>query len=203
MLNETIIHWVSHYGYSMIFSLLVFGIVGVPIPDETLLTFVGYLIHKGELHAIPSFVAAFLGSVCGITLSFIIGRTGGVHLLRKYGPLLHLTEDMIKRNENWYVRKGQWSLLLGYFIPGVRHLVAFVAGMHRLRYPDFAFFAYTGGVIWSVTFILLGYYAGEKWDLVRQNIHSKIFLALGLFLVLMVFYYFVIQKIIKKRQGTR
>ncbi len=54
-----------------------------------------------------------------------------------------------------------------------------VAGMHRLRYSGFAFFAYTGGLIWSVTFILLGYYAGEKWDLVRKNIHTKILLALG------------------------
>jgi membrane protein DedA with SNARE-associated domain len=203
MLNETIIHWVSHYGYGMIFSLLVFGIVGVPIPDETLLTFVGYLISRGDLHAIPGFIAAFLGSICGITLSFIIGRTGGVHLLRKYGPLLHLTEDRIKRNEHWYVRKGQWSLLLGYFIPGVRHLVAFVAGMHRLRYSAFAFFAYTGGLIWSITFISLGYYAGDKWDLVRERIHSKIFLVLGLFIILMALYYFLSRKIIKKRQGTR
>jgi membrane protein DedA with SNARE-associated domain len=197
MLKETIIYWASHYGYGMIFSLLVFGIVGVPIPDETLLTFVGYLISRGDLHPIPSFAAAFLGSICGSTLSFVIGRTGGVYLLRKYGPLLHLTEDRIKRNENWYVRKGQWSLLLGYFVPGVRHLVAFVAGMHRLKYPVFALLAYTGGLIWSVTFILLGYYAGEKWDLVRQRIHPKIFLALGSFLVLIVFYYFLRRKIIK------
>ena len=198
MLKEMIFSWVSHYGYGMIFSLLVFGIVGVPIPDETLLTFVGYLISRGDLHPIPSFIAAFLGSICGITLSFIIGRTGGVHLLRKYGPRLHLTEDRIKRNENWYVRIGQWSLLLGYFVPGVRHLVAIVAGMHRLRYSGFAFFAYTGGLIWSVTFILLGYYAGEKWDLVRQRIHPKIFLTLGLFLVLIALYCFLRRKKIKK-----
>ncbi|HKC10930.1 MAG TPA: DedA family protein, partial [Vicinamibacteria bacterium] len=67
--------WIAHYGYVAIFSLLVLGIIGLPIPDETLLLFVGYLIYKGQLRAIPSLASAFLGSLCGITLSYAVGRT--------------------------------------------------------------------------------------------------------------------------------
>ena len=41
---EIITQWISHYGYFGLFSLLMLGIVGLPVPDETLLTFAGYLV---------------------------------------------------------------------------------------------------------------------------------------------------------------
>ncbi|MBA2251795.1 MAG: DedA family protein, partial [Nitrospirales bacterium] len=39
--------WIADYGYVAIFGLLVLGIVGLPVPDEALLTFVGYLSFQG------------------------------------------------------------------------------------------------------------------------------------------------------------
>ena len=40
---EAVFGWVATYGYGALFGLLIFGIVGLPIPDETLLVFCGYL----------------------------------------------------------------------------------------------------------------------------------------------------------------
>ncbi len=198
-MEQTLLHWVSQYGYGMIFSLLVLGIVGIPVPDETLLAFVGYLIFKGDLRAVSGFLAVFLGTFCGITLSFIIGRTGGVFLLRKYGSLVHMTENRIALVERWYTRKGGWSLIIGYFIPGVRHLTAFVAGMYRLEYSVFARFAYPGALVWSVTFILLGYYGGKEWQQVQDRIHGKILISIGSILVLMFLYYYLWRRRVKRR----
>src|SRR5260370_29382653 len=81
---ETALQWVAHYGYVAIFSLLVLGIIGLPIPDETLLLFVGYLIYRGQLRPIPSLISAFLGSLCWITLSYAFGRTFGLHVVKTY-----------------------------------------------------------------------------------------------------------------------
>jgi membrane protein DedA with SNARE-associated domain len=61
--------WITHYGYVAIFLLLMFGIVGLPVPDEALLTFVGYLSFKGDLQLVASLLTAFLGTACGITVS--------------------------------------------------------------------------------------------------------------------------------------
>jgi membrane protein DedA with SNARE-associated domain len=52
-----------------IFGLLMRGIVGIPVPDETLLVFTGYLIFKHELDPLPAFASGFLGSICGISRS--------------------------------------------------------------------------------------------------------------------------------------
>ncbi len=65
--------WIAQYGYLGIFSLLVLGIVGLPVPDETLLTLAGYLVYRGQLLLIPTVLAALLGSLCGITLSYSSG----------------------------------------------------------------------------------------------------------------------------------
>ena len=43
-MEQHVLAWISQYGYLAIFLLLVMGIVGLPVPDETLLTFTGYLV---------------------------------------------------------------------------------------------------------------------------------------------------------------
>jgi membrane protein DedA with SNARE-associated domain len=43
---STIVYWIAHYGYLALFGLLMLGIVGLPVPDETLLTFAGYLVFR-------------------------------------------------------------------------------------------------------------------------------------------------------------
>lgn len=180
MPKDAIIHWITQYGYGGIFSLLMLGIAGLPVPDETLLTLVGFLIFKGDLQVVPAIGAAFSGSVCGITLSYVLGRTGGVYLVKRYGHLLHITPQGLKRVLGWFERVGRWALVCGYFIPGVRHLTAYVAGMSRLPYPIFAVFAYVGAGMWSFTFIAAGYLLAEEWERLVGMIHTGTLIAFGL-----------------------
>ncbi len=190
---QTILDWVLHYGYLMIFALLALGIVGIPIPDETLLTFVGYLSFKGNLSIVPSIFAATLGSLCGITLSYVLGRTGGVSLIRRYGHFFRMGEERINRIRDWFDRMGKWTLLIGYFIPGVRHLTAFVAGTYGIRYATFAQVAYAGGLLWSCSFIFAGYLGGKEWDQLRGNVHDA-FLTGSAILLLIVFLFYLWKK---------
>ena len=186
---ETVLDWVSHYGYLMIFFLLALGIVGIPIPDETLLTFVGYLSFKGDLHIIPSILAATLGSLCGITLSYVLGRTGGVSLINRYGHFFHMRGDRINRIRHWFDRMGKWALLIGYFIPGVRHVTAFMAGTYGIRYSAFARVAYAGGFIWVCSFIFAGYIGRKEWDQLRGRVdHTFLIGSVILLFVILLFY---------------
>lgn len=184
---ETIAHWISQYGYFGIFSLLVLGIVGLPVPDEWLLTFAGFLIYKQKLHPIPTVVAAFLGSTCGISISYGLGRSLGIYLIRKHGRFLHITPERLNRAHDWFARVGTWGLMFGYFIPGVRHLTAILAGASKLRPLVFGLFAYTGACLWIATFISVGYIFGEKWNQVLDKIQTHLgvfaFIALALLAV--------------------
>lgn len=165
---ETIQHWIDLYGYAALYFGLVFGIVGLPVPDESLLALFGYLVSTGRFHFALTYFIASAGSLTGITVSYWIGRAGGYRLIHRYGPRLHLTDERLQNVNGWFKRIGKWTLMIGYFVPGVRHFTALVAGASKLQYPVFAVFAYTGGLLWSLTFITLGYYLGETWS---ENFH--------------------------------
>jgi membrane protein DedA with SNARE-associated domain len=156
--------WIAQYGYAAIFFLLVLGIVGLPVPDETLLTLTGYLVFKGTLQFIPSYTWAILGTVTGITISYCIGRFGGSRFLHRFGGRLHIRSESVDRVHSWFDRWGHWTLAIGYFVPGLRHLIAIVAGSSGLEYRTFAVFAYAGAFVWAGIFICAGYYLGDRWE---------------------------------------
>src|SRR5271157_927257 len=170
-MEHQVLAWIAQYGYLAIFFLLIFGIVGLPIPDETLITFSGYLIYKGSFALPWAFAAAFCGSACGITITYWLGRTFGIKVIHRYGRYLRITEEHVNKAHAWFQRVGHWGLTFGYFIPGVRHLTAYAAGMSDLEAPQFALFAYSGAVLWVSTFLGLGYFLGERWLAVEKNIH--------------------------------
>lgn len=182
---ETGIEWISHYGYGAVFGLLMLGIVGLPVPDETVLTFVGYLGFKGDLHVVPALATAFLGSASGITLSYILGRVVGVQVVVKWGSYLHPDPDHLAKTQRWITRWGKDTLLIAYFIPGVRHLAALLVGASLLCPRVFAPFGYTEAFLWSATFIGLGYLAGEEWKRLSSVLHPTIVIGAILIMLLL------------------
>ena len=180
---ESVLGWVAHYGYVGIFGLLMLGIIGLPIPDETLLMFTGYLIFKHELEPLPAFAAGFLGSICGITVSYALGRMLGLYLVTRLGHFLHIEPEALEQVRAWYERKGKYGLVISYFIPGIRHLAAYVAGSSRLSLPVFATFAYLGGLLWSGSFISIGYVLGDEWRQMSVSLHRYLLIGAGVITV--------------------
>ncbi len=198
---ETLHYLIIHYGYFGIFVLLMFGIVGLPVPDETLITLSGYLVFKGELHLIPTFFAAYLGSITGISVSYAIGSTFGHHVLIKYGHYIHVTEERLEKAHAWFEKIGRWALVVGYFIPGVRHVVAIFAGASELQMWEFGLFAYSGALLWAVTFFSIGYFFGEKWKIVLDIVNRHIIVISIAVLVVIIALYFVKKNWGKKRNA--
>ncbi|MBV8569461.1 MAG: DedA family protein [Acidobacteriaceae bacterium] len=174
--------WIAQYGYAALFLLLMLGIVGLPVPDETLLFFCGYLIWKGRLHFSLTLLTAFAGSCSGISLSYFIGRRYGRRLIHHYGGRVHVTPQRIHRVYAWFHRIGAWALTIGYFIAGVRHFTALVAGMAHMRYSKFAVFAYLGAAVWVTTFILLGFIVGERWEHTSEVVHRYLVIGAVIFI---------------------
>jgi membrane protein DedA with SNARE-associated domain len=176
---HSVLGWLSQYGYPALFCLLALGIVGLPVPDETLLVFSGYLILRGRLNPWFTFTAALAGSSLGISISYIIGRTLGCRFVVRFGKYIHLTEERINRVNVWFCRIGAWLLTVGYFVPGVRHFTALVAGMSRLPYRTFAAFAYPGAVLWIATFLTIGYFVGEQWERASATVQHDLLIGAG------------------------
>jgi membrane protein DedA with SNARE-associated domain len=123
------------------------------------------------LQPVLAFTSAFAGAVCGISISYLLGRTLGHAAVERYGKLIHVTPAKVERVHQWFRRVGNWLLTVGYFIPGVRHFTALVAGMSGLEFRVFALFAYLGGAIWVTVFLSLGYWFGENWRSINALTH--------------------------------
>ncbi len=156
--------FIAHYGYFAIFGLLVLGIVGPLIPDETILVLSGIAVHRGQLALGNTIAVAFAGSTCGITVSYILGRTGVIYILERFEPLNRWVSRHLPQVDIWFQRYGKWTLFFGYFIAGVRHFTALTAGMSKLKWRTFAVYAYPGGLVWVGCFVSVGYYLGAEWE---------------------------------------
>jgi membrane protein DedA with SNARE-associated domain len=157
MLQQSLALWIGQYGYPAIFFMLVGGIVGFPVPDQLLLVISGYLVLTHSLTLVPTLAAAILGSIAGITLSYALGRGSGSYLSKT-----RFAANRLQNAGNWFERFGGWTLVFGYFIPGIRNLIGFTSGMMRLKVRYFAPYAYAGAVVSSVTCVLAGYFLGAQ-----------------------------------------
>ncbi len=194
----TLLHWIAQHGYGMIFLVLALGIFGLPLPNDLILAYLGYLIFKGRLHPVPAFAAAFFGSLCGMAFNYALGRSFGLYIVHRFGRFLHVSEDQISRLHRWFEHSGRLGLVIGYFLPGVRHVTAFIAGTSRMIFWEFILFSSIGGALWSGAFIVLGYALEDGWSRETARIHHILEIG-SLAAVVLVGLYFLQQKLKKKR----
>ena len=153
--------WLLHYGSFALFGLLALGIIAFPVPEESLMIAAGFLMSNGNLPVGSTVLASLGGSICGITISYIIGRTAGHYAVTKYGKWIGLSTQKLKKAHEWFEKFGTWALFVGYFIPGVRHFTGFCAGTTDLEISRFTLFAYFGALVWVSTFLSIGYFFGD------------------------------------------
>jgi membrane protein DedA with SNARE-associated domain len=196
---ETFSLWLVQYGSFALFGLLALGIIALPVPEETLMVLAGILMFNEKLHITETIIAACAGSIFGITVSYALGKTVGNYFLHRYGKWVGIKERQIRLVHEWFEKYGKWTLLIGYFIPGVRHLTGFSAGTSTLEYHRFALFAYTGAVIWVSTFLSIGYFFGNYWleilGYFTVDIDHMILMAITVFAIALgVYLYFKFKK---------
>jgi membrane-associated protein len=106
----------------------------------------------------------------GAPISEIIGSSFGHHLGHKYGAKLFTNPkskffhpDRLETAAKWMEKYGTAkAVFLARFIPVVRHLVNPVAGMIKMPYRKFFFWNVVSAIVWTESFIILGYVLGER-----------------------------------------
>lgn len=191
LLSDDLLLYVSSYGYLALFVLLALGFVGIPLPEQTLLTFTGFLVSEGGLNYFIAVLATTLGTFAGVSLSFFVGHYLGIPFLEKYGYLVKLSKPRLKKLEGWFAKYGKFTVSIGFFIPGLRHFTAYFAGIGKWKFSTFTLYALPGAFVWITTFITFGYFVGENWQeyLKRLDEQFWILLVSGLLVFLTVWLY--------------
>src|SRR2546427_3939447 len=85
------------YGYLAVFIFVGIESVGIPVPGETMLvTAAIYAGTTGRLSILWVIVASAAGAIVGDNIGYVIGRTGGYRLVKRYGRHIRLEEDRLR-----------------------------------------------------------------------------------------------------------
>ncbi|MEK7389685.1 MAG: DedA family protein [Elusimicrobiota bacterium] len=175
-LNE----WAAFLGpwlYVVLF-LVIFcetGLVVAPyLPGDSLLFAVGALASKAESPIrLPQItVLLIVAAILGDAVNYWIGK--------RIGPKIFSSDDSrffdkrhLERTHQFYEKYGGKTIVLARFVPIVRTFAPFVAGIAKMSYPQFAFYNIAGGILWTVSFLLGGYFFAEL-PIVKTNFHFVI-----------------------------
>ncbi|MDY0410323.1 DedA family protein [Virgibacillus soli] len=179
--------FISQFGYVAIFGLLTLGIIGLPVPDEVLLTYLGYVTSIGKMSFTFTFLTALLGSVLGISISYYLGLKLGEPFIKKYGKRFFISERTFERAKRLFHKYGAFMLVISYFIPGIRHVAAYMSGITRYSFKRFALFAYTGAVFWVLLFLVIGNRLGVHWNVIFLFTRKYMWSMIVLLVVCIVF----------------
>jgi membrane protein DedA with SNARE-associated domain len=117
-------------------------------------------------------------------ISYWIGRRVGKPFLDRYGKWFGLTPSRLVKGEKWFLKHGVWAITFGYYVPGVRQLTCYLAGMSGIRFLRYVVFAGSGALVWCFTFVTLGRIIGRNWEKVVNLVH--VYLGRGLAIVIVV-----------------
>ena len=186
--------WMNQYGYIVLFIVLMLEPMGFPFSSEFLMGYCGILAATGKMSLTNSFIIAASGCLIGRTVSFYLGYKLGVPFFQKHGWRLHMGPEKMAKTAWWFRKYGNWILIIGYFIPGIRHISGYFSGISQMSFSRYAAFAYTGALIWISVFVFLGKFLGLQWNLIRKSFDFDVW---GFILVLFLAIIFYLYKKIK------
>jgi membrane-associated protein len=152
----------AEYGYTALFFVFCLGIIGLPIPNEVIVMTGGATTAEGLLHPLPSFLLTYLGVCCGLTVGFAVGRFIGLPILERVGRGPKIVPYIVK-SQQLAEKYGSAVLLVTYFIPVVRNVIPYVMGAAAMRFTVFAIYAYSGALVWTMLFFMIGRVTGAEW----------------------------------------
>ncbi|HZU69942.1 MAG TPA: DedA family protein [Ktedonobacteraceae bacterium] len=156
-------NFLASYGYWAVLVFVAIESTGIPFPGETMLIFAS--IYAGTTHRLSIIfviAAAAAGAILGDNAGFWVGREGGYRLLRRYGRYIRLDERKLKVGQYLFHKHGAKVVFFGRFVSILRAWAAFLAGVNRMRWPQFLLFNALGGIVWATIYGVGSYYLGDN-----------------------------------------
>src|SRR5689334_21255851 len=146
---------IETWGYVAVSLVVVFGNIGLPLPEETVLVVAGYLVCVGRLRWPPLLAIGIASAVIGDNIGYWIGRRFGGAGLERLAPRLGI--ERLARAERFVARYGAFAVFVARFIAGLRVLAGPLAGAMGLPFGRFFLANLCGALLFVPYAVGLGY----------------------------------------------
>ena len=167
---------------------------GFFLPGDSLLFTAGLLASQGLISIELLVIGTMIAAIVGDSVGYAFGK--------KIGPALFSREDSFffhkkhaLRAKAFYEKHGVKTIILARFIPIVRTFAPIVAGIGDMKYTTFLSYNIIGGVIWTSSMTLFGYFLGTLVPQTEKYLHVIIIAIIVLSFVPIVIEY------IRERRG--
>jgi membrane protein DedA with SNARE-associated domain len=203
-MESWITDFMEQYGYLGVFLLMCLENVFPPIPSELILPFGGFMTTYSNLNVLGVILSATAGSLLGAVILYGIGLLLDVERLLKivdrWGKILRVKEEDILKADEWFDKRGFWTVLFCRMIPLIRSLISIPAGMSNMKFVLFLFLTTVGTLIWNSILVGAGAALGRSWKKVLyfMGIYSNI-----AYVLIFVFGLFAIVFFVFKKKGKK
>jgi membrane-associated protein len=174
----------AQWRYLAIVVAVLLGNLGLPIPEEAVFLWSGYLAWSGDLSLLIVILAGVTGAVAGDNIGYRLGRRYGRAILGRRGAVFGATPG---RMDRFVLRYGAAAIFVARFVPGLRALAGPLAGVANVPFPRFFAANALGALAFVPMVVALGYSLGHSVGLRVEELLADIrhgqLLALGALLV--------------------
>jgi len=182
----TLIQWPG------VVSLMALESACIPIPSELIMPLAGWMLIKGQslaaTYTLLAGVYGALGNTIGSAIAYVVGMWGGRALLERYGKYILISRHDLDRADNWFEKRGSWSIFVSRLLPVVRTFISLPAGIARMNFIKFTIYTFIGSFIWSVGLAYGGYRLGEHWEQLRDAMRPFDPFIIAVIVALIAFY---------------
>lgn len=163
---------IASWGYMGILLLMFLENIFPPIPSEVIMPLAGFTIAQGQFNFLGVILSGVMGSILGALPWYYFGKNWGEKKLKEWiekrGQWLTLSTEDLERSQQWFRHYGNWVVLLGRVIPGIRTYISIPAGLEKM--PIFSFLVYStlGTIVWISFLTVVGYWLGDNYILVEE-----------------------------------
>lgn len=204
-MEQIITDFISKWGYTAIFILILLENVLPVVPSEIILTFAGLLSVKSHLSILTLLIIATIASFIGLLILYYICRLISEEKLYRFvdrhGKWMKLKSKDLKRANDWFKKYGAWAVFLCRFVPVLRVLITIPAGINRMNVIQFTTLSLIGTTIWNFALILLGRLLSDSFDALMNGIHT--YSRIMYVIIIIAFIYFVIRYLMKRRRSVK
>jgi membrane protein DedA with SNARE-associated domain len=162
----------AHHGYAWIFILLFAEAAGLPFPAAVALVAAGAAVASHTLSMGGVLLAAMFALLIGDSAQFWLGRAMGWSLLGFLCRMSMNPETCMLRSAESFYKRGKLTLIIAKFIPGVNTMAAPLAGSMKMRYEQFLRFDFLGSMLYSTTYLLVGYLSRDFLAAILRGFHA-------------------------------
>ena len=148
---------IAHYGYIIIFLIVLAEALGFPVPAALALVMGGAAVAGGVLRGPVAALVAVTAMLMGDSSLYVLGSRMGWRLLAFLCRVSVDPETCILRSAESFYKRGRATLVVAKFIPGINSMAPPLAGSMKMPFAQFLGLDFLGAMAYAFAYGTIGF----------------------------------------------